>query len=265
MRKIIAAAWAAALILCASAAWAAEWREGLHPGQPYATLPAVDLTQEIGYMMFYPNEGMPATAVCRTLYIYLPREDVLAGEGTLRLSAVEDGPVLDVAMNDETLVRHRAMTEDELDAWLWGSGSCFEIQLPRALEWGKTYYATMAKACVTTEAGIDSPAISGQYSWRFALAGEYAVSGLEYRRPLADGAYETVLTPAQPGDEITFDLVLGGEAASATLYSRGASVDFPTVHTERSMQVTGVVTADAPAWGVMFFDAQGEMLDQLEF
>ncbi|MCH5287526.1 MAG: hypothetical protein J1E43_08890 [Christensenellaceae bacterium] len=260
MKRIIALAWVAALILCVGAAQAAEWREGLGPGQPYTNAPEVDLTEQLGYMMFYPNQNMTMETFCQTLYIYLPREDVTSGDGVLHLNTVEDGLVLSIAMNDTEAIRQRAMIEDELDIWMWGSGSCFEIHLPRTLEFGKTYFVTMTQSCIVTEGGIDSPAIDNPYAWRFALAGDYGIGGLEYQGLNEEGA-----TIAQAGDEISFDLVLGGEAASAALYSRDASVDFPVTFFEESSPVTGIVTSDSPAWGVMFFDAEGSKLSQMEF
>lgn len=265
MKRIIALACLMVLLLCVAAAQAAEWREGLGPGQPYTNVPAVDLNEQLGYIMFYPTQDMPVATVCPKLYIYLPREDVMIGEGALRLNTAEDGAVLTVAMDDADLVRQRAMTEDELDAWMWGGGSCFEIRLPRTLAFGKTYFVTMAQGCIVTADGIASPAIDDRDAWRITLAGDYGIGALETLRPAADGAPEATVLTAQPGDEIRFHLQLGGDAKSAVLYSRDLSVDFPAAYFEESAEVVGYVTADTPAWGVMFFDAAGERLDQLEF
>lgn len=261
MKRIIALAWLAALFLCVGAARAAEWREGLGPGQPYTNVPEIDLTERLGYMMFYPNEDMAVENVCRTLYVYLPREDVKRGEGLLRLNTEKDGAVMSIAMSDENLVRQRAMTEEELDWWLWGGGTCFEIQLPRSLDFGKTYYVTMAKGCIVTEDGVENPPISDRGAWRVALAGEYGIGGMTCRRPQTNE--ESILTP-RAGDEIAFDVVLGGEAASAALYSRDASVDFTVSYLETSSRVTGTCTSDSPAWGIMFFDAEGRRIHQME-
>ena len=259
MKRIIALVWAAALLLCAGAAQAAGWREDLGPERPYTTMPQVDLTEEIGYMMFYPNQGMPATTVCQTLFIYLPREDVKAGEGMLQLNTAKDGPVLSIAMNDADAVRQRAMSEDELELWLWGSGSCFEIRLPRTLEFSKDYYITMAQGCIVTDDGLESPAIQDRSAWRITLGGDYGIGGLMYQDA------PTGQTTDQARGEISFRLELSGEAKSAVLYSRDASVDFPVTFFGESSHVTGVVTGDTPDWGVMFFDAEGMKLDQLEF
>lgn len=255
MKRIIALC-CAALLLWTGAAQAAEWREGLTAAKPYPTLPQVDLAGELGYMMFYPNKGMSPDTFCETLYVYLPREDVMAGEGVLQLNTVEDGSVLRIAMNDKEVIRQRAMSEEELELWMWGSGSCFEIQLPQALDFGRSYYVTMSQGCIVTQDGISSPAMNDREAWRFDLAGEYGVGGLARHRLPTDG---------QDGIEISFHLELGGDAKSAVLYSRDASVDFPISYFSESSQVKGVAAGDSPAWGVMFFDAQGSKLDQLEF
>ena len=82
MKKIIALILV--MLLCAAPAMAAEWLEGRSPEQPYIGAAAANLEEQIGYMMFYPNEEMQLQGGGRTLYVYLPREDVQAGEGSLR-------------------------------------------------------------------------------------------------------------------------------------------------------------------------------------
>ena len=257
MKRIVALVWMTALLLSVGAARASEWREGLGPWQPYTAMPQVDLTEEVGYMMFYPNRGMPATTFCQTLFIYLPREDVKAGEGTLQLNTAKKSAVLTVAMNDAEVVRQRAMSEEELELWMWGGGTCFEIRLPRSLEFGQDYDVTLSKGCIVTADGVESPAIKDRNAWRITLDSDYGVGGLTYSA--ADG------TADEATKELSFRVELGGEARSATLYSRDGSVDLPVTFFGESSQVTGTVTGETAAWGVMFFDAEGVQLDQLEF
>ena len=233
--------------LCLGTALASEWQEGLGPGKPYRAVPEVDLSERLGYMVFYPSQALPAKNMCRTLSIYLPREDVRIGHGTIDLYAADKkNPVLRIAMNDADI---RPMNAAELAALQWGSGTCCEIHLPRSLELGKAYYVQMSQGCFVTESGLSSPAITQRSAWSFTLSGEYGVGGIT----------------DSPANEISFDLVLGGEAASAALYSRDASVDFPRVFFDQSSHVTGHVTGDHPAWGVIFFDAEGQTIDQFEF
>ena len=247
--------------LCLSTALAAEWPEGLGPGKPYSAVKEVNPEEELGYMMFYPSQDDPAAKLCRTLFIYLPREDVAPGDGTLQLCTRKDGAVLSIPMRDEALVLKRPLTETELTALRWGGGTCFEIQLPTSLQFGKDYYVKLAEGCIVTQGGLQSPAISKKNAWSFMLSGDYGIGGLAYRRPQVS---EPVVTP-QAGDEISFELLLGGNAASAALYSRDASVDFPVTSYQASGHVTGTVIGDSPTWGVLFFDEAGNPLDQLEF
>ena len=249
------------LILCAGSALAAEWPEGLGPGKPYSTVKAVNLEKELGYLMFYPSQDDPVETMCRTLFIDLPREDVAPGDGTLQLCTRKDGVVLSIPMSDEALVHARPLSEAELTALRWGGGTRFEIHLPKSLAFGKDYYVTLAEGCIVTESGLRSPAISKKNAWSFTLSGDYGVSGLAYHKP---GVSSHAIT-AQAGDEIRFALVLGGDAASAAVYSRDASVDFHVASYHANDQVIGTVISDSPAWGVLFFDEAGNLIDQLEF
>ena len=121
------------------------------------------------------------------------------------------------------------------------------------------------------------------------LEGDYGVSGMEYRRALGGAAqatemiveeaspdesgepaapeveYQTGITKPQAGDNIRFDLTLGGDAAMAVLYCYYSSVDFQMTYFEESCEVTGTVLTDNPFWGVMFLDAQGNELRRVEF
>lgn len=263
MKRIIA--WTLAmLLLVTGTAMAAEWEEGLSPNKPYTDVPEIDLETRVGYMMFYPQEKTPVENACQRLYIYLPREDVTAGEGTLHLFTKEDGEVWSVAMNNTEAITQRIINEAELTGLLWGGGTCFEVLLPRSLELGKTYYANMTRGCIVADNGVESPQLGGT-AWSFAVAGNYGVSGMEYRRALADGRYEEQVLSPEVGDEIRFDLVLGGDAAVAAIYKYHDSVDFVTTTFTESCEVVGKVTSENLVWGVMFLDADGNELNRVEF
>ena len=249
----------ALMLVCTGVAQAAEWADGLSPSRPYENMPEVNLDERLGYMMFFPNAELSMEGACQQLFIYLPREDVVAGESTITLMSEEDGEVWSTAMSNTEAVIQRAITEDELDGLLWGGGTCFEIRLPRTLELGKHYYVNMARGCIVAQNGKESLQISGEESWSFSLQGEYGVSGMEYLRK-----DEPVLTP-QAGDEIRFDLVLGGDAAMAAIYQYNDTADFLVATFTESTEVTGTVTAENPTWGVAFMDEQGAILSQVQF
>ena len=254
------------LMLCAGMAQAAEWRDGLSASQPYVGVRPVDLNEHLGYMMFYPSANMKAEYACQRLFIYLPREDVRAGSGMLYLCSVEDNQqIWSTAMNNTAVVEQRAITEEELNGLLWGSGTCFEVVLPKSLEFGKNYFVNMERNCIVSNDGkVDNPEVGGTDAWSFTLEGAFGVSGMEYRRMQPDGTYLEGITNPQAGDQIRFDLVLGGNATMAAVYAFNG-VDFQTTSYTVSCEVLGTVEAEFPMWGVMFLDAQGNEVDRVEF
>ena len=248
------------LMLCAGMAQAAEWGAGKGPSKPYSNIPEVNLDENIGYMFFYPSASMPVQYACQRLFIYLPREDIKAGEGTLHLYAQGDGEVWSTVMSNPVAVTKRSITEAELAGLMWGGGTCFEIKLPKTLELNKYYYVNLDSNCIVTmNDSLGNPNVNDSSSWGFSVGGMYGVSGMEY---LHEG--ETALYPAV-GDSIRFDLQLGGEAVSAVLFGYNDSVSFLTTMFTESTEVEGSVMTGSPAWGVMFLDAAGNEINRVEF
>ena len=248
MMKKIAVLVLAMLLLCAATAQAAQWREGLSPSQPYAGVPAVDLSEQMGYMMFYPNAMVSAEHGCQKLFIYLPREDVKAGDGTFYLYTEKGAEVFSTSMSDTAFVTQRAATEEELDGMLWGSGTCFEIVLPQSLDLGSSYFVNVERGGILTKDGIDSPEVGARDAWAFSVVGDYGVSAMAY-----------------DGDEVSFELTLGGEAAQAAIYQFNDSVFFPETMFTESGTVSGTVQEGEHHWGVLFLSEQGDELNRIEF
>ena len=265
MKKILALLLA--LTLCGAPALAANWAEGRSPAKPYAGVPEVDLATQIGYMVFYPNdkEGYDLKNGGRTLHIYLPRDDAEAGEGRLFL-ATQDGEVWRTAMNNTESVVRREMTERELDSLLWGGGTCFEITVPKSLELGKSYFVNIEKGAIVANGGaVTNPDIGGTDSWKFDVTGDYGVSNMEYRRPVDGGKYEGEIASPVVGDEVRMDVTLAGDAKMAVLYANHGSVSFDGTMVEESGEVVGKVLADDPSFGLVFLDAEGKELLNIEF
>ena len=256
----------ALLLMLTGMAQAAEWRDGTAPGKPYEGVPEVNLSENIGYFMFDPNEAMSAEHFCRRLYIYTPREDVVASNGTFYLcsEAKKDGAVWSTAMNNTDVVTVRPINEAERTGLIWGGGTCFEILLPETLTLGENYFVNMEEGCIVSGDGMKSPAVGGMDSWAFKVEGDYGVSAMQYRRPQGSGYEKGVLNP-RSGDEVRFDLVLGGAAETAVIYRRNESVEFDETTYNQSGEVTGSVTGENPVWGVLFMDAQGNEVDRIEF
>ncbi|MCH5287140.1 MAG: hypothetical protein J1E43_06940 [Christensenellaceae bacterium] len=264
MKKLIAICMVLALLMASASA--AEWPEGYGPDQPNENVPKIDLTTKLGYMMFYPNAQVSMLGG-KTLFIFLPREDVKAGTGSLHIKTSDGGEEYVIAMNDSKHVRQRALSELELAWQMWGGGTCFEITLPVSLRLGTTYNVDMDAMCIIdTAETLGSPEIKGddpQLGWHFTLEDTYGVSEVQYRRLKGDGSYETVTQPTA-GDEICFDLKLGGEAVMAVVYMEGNAVFLEENLTEGG-EVIGTVTGDDPDWGVMFLNSDFEELGFVEF
>lgn len=264
MKKLIAICLI--LMLCVTSAYAAEWPEGCSPAKPNANQREVDLETEIGYMIFFPNTVSVINGG-RKLFIYLPREDVEAGSGKLHVRTADQGEEWSVACNDTEYVTVRPMYEQEMLSMKWGSGICFEITLPTSLRLGTTYYIDMDSGCIEAGGKITNRATKGdtQIGWSFTTA-DTGVSAMSYRRVKDNGSYEAVLNPTV-GDEVRFDLVMGGEVALAVVSteSEPASVSFEVTNFTESSEVVGTVTGEAPMWIVVFLDADNNIVTWVEF
>lgn len=264
MKKIIVA-MLALVLLCASAS-AASWPEGLGPQKPYTGSPEVDFSQTIGYMMLMPVNGERCRPGTMTLKIYLPREDVRAGEGVLYLHSEEDNLVTEIAISAETMIG-RAMTEEELEAMLWGCGTMFEITMEHPLEANRNYIVQMTEGCIVSdEYEAVSPAIAGRKVWTFNTDTENYVDGLTFKR-MVNGQKITVRPErVEVGDTAEFTVAMGKEAVFAVIYC-----DAGTLSTETSyMEVGTAASVYFPAsgtveWGVVFFNAENMVVDTVSF
>ena len=264
MKKLIAICMAL-MLLYAVPASAAQWPEGRSASKPYAGKPEVDFSKTVGYMMFYPRTGVEVVGGLRTLFIYLPREDVKAGDGELTLRSDEDRSTWSVAFSNTDYVRQRDMVEEELVGLMWGSGACFEITLPVSVSLNRHYYVDLGRDCIISHDGtVSNPELPGEKSWYFSTEADFGVSEMEYRRALSNGGYDTgIVTPAV-GDEIRLDVVLGGEATTAVLYQYSGA-DFGVTTFTEDGEAIGTVTAEDPDWGVLFFDASGNQVGVVQF
>lgn len=82
---------------------------------------------------------------------------------------------------------------------------------------------------------------------------------------------ETPIDPSQyvikpdVGDKVFFDLVIGGDAVLAVLYSDNGSVEFDAIEYTQSGPVRGTVIGEDVQWGVAFYDANNYIFDTLDF
>jgi hypothetical protein len=233
---------------------------------------------------------MPVEHFCDVLEIYLPREDVERGEGTLRLYD-ESGEIMSVKFDDEERIGIRKLSEDEMNGLMWGSGVCIEIYLPVSLTIGGDYYVTMDEGCFTAADGkVVSIGYSGKEVWQPVINGDFGINALAYydtgeeeeetadsapvpvAQPAAEGEKkaepeevngEVTLTPKK-GDKVRFELLMGGDADTAVLYSENGSVLFPEIEYTESATVVGTALSDEINWGIVFLNKDGDILDLLQ-
>lgn len=266
MMKRLTAVFLALLLLCSATALA-DWEEGLGPHKPYRTSREIDLTTQIGYMMFHPNANMPVAGT-KTLRIYLPREDVTLNSagGNLTVRSADGVEKYTISINDPDRVTLRGLIPNELEGLMWGSGVCVEITLDVSPRLGCTYYVDMDRALIVDSGeSFGNDEAKGEDHWRFETIADYGVSQLEYLRD-NNGVEETVAGVAKTGDKARFDLVIGGNAKSATLYKLGNAGDpekivFPTAVINETCEIIAEVTGDDPAWGVLFWDTEVPPMD----
>lgn len=282
MKKLVALILVC-LLCMATTAFAAEWAEGLSPAKPSNLKPAVDLNTTVGYWLPFPRSGLPAERYCDVLELYMPNPDVALGEGTATLWNA-DGEVAKVDFADPDQVEMRDLEEEELEIMHWGSGVCIEMHLPVSLAFGETYYVTMDEGTITSNGGktksmqipyTDQLPLEEQY-WTPSVTGDFGVGGLYYSaapaeptdeeeeaaEPAEEAPAEPKLKPAK-GDVVNFDVVLGGDAKTAIMYSENNSVYFETLEYTENSHVTGTITEDDVRWGVVFVDEAGQPVDYL--
>lgn len=298
MKKLVAVILAC--VFCVATAYAGEWADGLSPAKPHPLKDEVNLDETMGYIMLFPNAKLPVERFCDVLEIYLPREDLALGEGKLTLCD-EEGEVAVIDFADAAQVQLRPLEDVELPRY-WGGGTCVEMRLPRSLEFGKNYYVLMDEGCFTAADGkVQNPPITSNEAWRPVLNGEWGISGLYYSaapEPEPEGPTEEELiaaaeamadsgeipteeptaapeaeeeaeaAPIEPkmdhevGDEIHFELLMGGDAKIAVVFSENDSVFFPTQQFTESCTVTGTITKEDLDWGVVFMDENGAVLEK---
>ena len=282
MKKLVALILVC-LLCMATTAFAAEWAEGLSPAKPSNLKPAVDLKTTVGYWLPFPRSGLPAERYCDVLELYMPNPDVALGEGTATLWNA-DGEVATIDFANPDQVEMRDLEEEELQIMHWGSGVCIEMHLPVSLAFGETYYVTMDEGTITSNGGktksmqipyTDQLPLEEQY-WTPSVTGDFGVGGLYYSaapaeptdeeeeaaEPAEEAPAEPKLKPAK-GDVVNFDVVLGGDAKTAIMYSENNSVYFETLEYTENSHVTGTVTEDDVRWGVVFVDEAGQPVDYL--
>lgn len=265
MMKRLTALCLALLLLFTATAYATGWEEGYSPSKPYKDAPEADFEKTIGHMLFYPN-GKVEAHDCKTLFVYLPRDDVKLNNTNginLTLRSADGLENYTFSVTDSEHVVMRPLTPFELEGLLFGGGQCIQISLPVSLRLDCTYYVDMDEAFIMDEERkIGSTAFksSDDDHWRFTLTSDYGISELAYFRTNDAGVAEPVLSPAD-GDTARFDVVLGGDAKSATIALIAGDMEFSEVNITESCEVTAEIKSDYPQWRIYFWDTETAPLE----
>jgi hypothetical protein len=290
-------------LLCGTGALAAEWAEGLGPEQPLPGVPKIDLSKEMGYDYTYPSAKLKVKYFCNVLEIYLPREDVELGEGHAHLYDSTDTEIVDIDFANPDQVELRVQQENELVAKKWGSGVCIEMHLPVSLKFNESYYVLMDLNCFTAgENHVSNYDLTKKDQWTPAMEGDFGIESLFYFTPPAppeeeegeeteaveeeteeavegnpfdksmasdaEAPVEEVLGEPKynpvTGDKVHFDLVLGGDAKTAVIFSENDSVLVHQQDYTESSSVTLTITKDDLDWGVVFLDEKDEVIQVIK-
>ncbi|NLF29243.1 MAG: hypothetical protein GX592_15230 [Clostridiales bacterium] len=253
--RILAIMMALALLggALTSAESAATWSNGQSPQQPYKGVPPVDLTKKLGYMVLDPLNNENVDTAINSLIIYLPRTDVQAGDGALRL--YEKGvkaPIQEVSFADSARVTVAPIDADTL-AWLfWESGVQFTVAIDNSLDGDKTYTASLDPNCIVApEYGVGNSELNGAKGWTFTTKVTSGV--LKLKR--SGQAIPRV------GDSVAVEVRMGEGAASAMIFSGSDALTSEDEPLTQSGTLTGHYAKEGPVdWGVALMDASGQFI-----
>jgi hypothetical protein len=237
----------------ASAETTATWSNGQSPQQPYKGVPPVDLTKKLGYMVLDPLNNENVDPAVNVLNIYLPRDDVKAGAGTLKLyEAGVREPIQEISFADGARVIVSPIGAEAL-AWLyWESGTQFTVTLDNSLDADKTYTASLgANSIVAPDYGIGNTALDGAKGWTFTTHIDAGV----IKRTRSGEAVPRV------GDKVTVDIKLGNAVASAMIFCESEALVSEDEPLTQSGVLTGRYVKDGPVnWGVALMDTYGQLI-----
>ena len=239
----------ALLLMVTPCALADGWGEGLSAAKPFSYVDACDLTRRVGYMMTLPENATSTPCGVDALTIYLPREDLTAMRGIL---TVTDSSGAVFAESDLSQAEISSMSRSDLSFYGWGGGVQVFIRLSKALAGGGVYSVNIPEgAFCLTELTVPSAALDGVRQWTFAT--------LSYGISARQDSFEGI---ARPGDSVTADVILGGNAASARLVvdspltARSDSGDF----SESGSFTVQFTDSGEAAYTVEFYDAAGVLI-----
>lgn len=197
------------------------------------------------------NGYAEAAAGTNMLTVSFPREDLIAGSGTLTVSNVADGTVQTISLNDTAKVTVEPMAERALAEYGWASGYQAKILLDEALKGDALYYVTLSQDAFETQDGIGTTEATDGANWQV----QTSAYGFNLNQPI-DGV--------KAGDTVSGQLLLNNSAAVYAVIENADESQATFEQTEftedGSISATFWQTGETTV-SVSFYDADGNLLN----
>lgn len=197
------------------------------------------------------NGYAAVSAGINMLTISFPREDLIAGSGSVTVSNSADGTSQTIAMNDSSKVTVEPMTESELSKLGWTSGYQAKVLLDEVLAADAQYYVTLSQDAFETQDGIGTTEATDGTGWQI----QTSAYGFNLNQPIegvkaGDTVYGQMLLG---GSEAVYAVIENADDAQATFEQTEFSEDGSIAAT---FWQTGETTVS-----VSFYDANGTLLN----
>lgn len=197
------------------------------------------------------NGYAAVSAGINMLTISFPREDLIAGSGSVTVSNSADGTSQTIAMNDSSKVTVEPMTESELSKLGWTSGYQAKVLLDEVLAADAQYYVTLSQDAFETQDGIGTTEATDGTGWQI----QTSAYGFNLNQPIEG---------VKAGDTVYGQMLLGGsEAVYAVIENTDdAQVTFEQTEfsEDGSIAATFWQTGETTV-SVSFYDADGTLLN----
>ena len=197
------------------------------------------------------NGYAAVSAGINMLTISFPREDLIAGSGSVTVSNSADGTSQTIAMNDYSKVTVEPMTESELSKLGWTSGYQAKVLLDEVLAADAQYYVTLSQDAFETQDGIGTTEATDGTGWQI----QTSAYGFNLNQPIEG---------VKAGDTVYGQMLLGGsEAVYAVIENTDdAQVTFEQTEfsEDGSIAATFWQTGETTV-SVSFYDANGTLLN----
>lgn len=197
------------------------------------------------------NGYAAVSAGINMLTISFPREDLIAGSGSVTVSNSADGTSQTIAMNDPSKVTVEPMTESELSKLGWTSGYQAKVLLDEALAGDAQYYVTLSQDAFETQDGIGTTEATDGTGWQI----QTSAYGFNLNQPIEG---------VKAGDTVYGQMLLGGSEAVYAVIENADDAQVTFEQTEfsedGSIAATFWQTGDV-SFDVSFYDADGTLLN----